>query len=125
LQVLASGLGFDARPLSPCAKLLRAGWRLSRTAVSRSVDSRAGKKFNSLRLTGKQPTQEKSMKTEFFYFTPASVGAFLMCMGLTNLSPSAISAYAEGRAGRNVQRRNQDLFHEHGRAQRLAQTRPR
>ena len=65
------------------------------------------------------------MKTGFFHSTRASVGAFLMCIGLTELSPNTIGAYAEGRAGRNVQRRNQDLFHEHGRAQRLAQTRPR
>jgi len=35
------------------------------------------------------------MKTGFFYFTPASVGAFLICIGLTNLCPAAISAYAE------------------------------
>jgi hypothetical protein len=35
------------------------------------------------------------MKTGFFYFTPASVGAFLICTGLTNLCPTAISAYAE------------------------------
>jgi hypothetical protein len=35
------------------------------------------------------------MKTRFFCFTPASVGAFLICVGLTNLCPSAISAYAE------------------------------
>ena len=35
------------------------------------------------------------MKTGFFHFTPASVGAFLMCIGLTNLCPTAISAYAE------------------------------
>jgi hypothetical protein len=35
------------------------------------------------------------MKTGFFHFTPASLGAFLMCIGLTNLSPSAISAYAD------------------------------
>ena len=35
------------------------------------------------------------MKTGFFYFTPASVGAFLICIGLTNLCPTAISAYAE------------------------------
>ena len=35
------------------------------------------------------------MKTGFFHFTPASVGAFLMCIGLIDLSSSAISAYAE------------------------------
>ena len=35
------------------------------------------------------------MKTGFFHFTPASVGAFLMCIGLIDLSCSAISAYAE------------------------------
>src|SRR5262245_60401045 len=35
------------------------------------------------------------MKTGFIHFTPASVGAFLMCIGLINLFPSAISAYAE------------------------------
>ena len=35
------------------------------------------------------------MKPGFFHFTPASVGAFLMCIGLTDLSPSAMSAYAE------------------------------
>ena len=35
------------------------------------------------------------MKTGFFHFTAASVGAFLMCIGLTNLCPTAISAYAE------------------------------
>ena len=35
------------------------------------------------------------MKTGFFHFTPASVGAFLMCAGLINLSPSAHRAYAE------------------------------
>jgi hypothetical protein len=36
---------------------------------------------------------EKSMKAGFFQ--PTSVGAFLMCIGLTYLSPSAMSAYAE------------------------------
>jgi hypothetical protein len=64
------------------------------------------------------------MKTGFFHFTPASVRAFLMCAGLTNLFLGAISAYAEetksdrtaSGAGRNVQRRNQCLFHEYGRA---------
>ena len=35
------------------------------------------------------------MKTAFIHFTPASIGAFLMCIGLTDLSSSAISAYAE------------------------------
>src|SRR6516164_9131101 len=35
------------------------------------------------------------MKTGFVYFMPASVGAFLMCVGLINLSPSAHRAYAE------------------------------
>jgi len=35
------------------------------------------------------------MKTGFVYFTRASVGAFLMCVGLINLSPSAHRAYAE------------------------------
>jgi hypothetical protein len=35
------------------------------------------------------------MKTGFIHFTPASVGAFLMCVGPINLFPSAISAYAE------------------------------
>jgi hypothetical protein len=35
------------------------------------------------------------MKTGFFHFTPAFVGVFLMYIGLTNLSPSAIGAYAE------------------------------
>jgi hypothetical protein len=35
------------------------------------------------------------MKTGLFHFTPAAVGAFLMCVGLINLSPSATSAYAE------------------------------
>ena len=35
------------------------------------------------------------MNTGFFRFTPASVGAFLMCMGLTNLFLGTISAYAE------------------------------
>jgi hypothetical protein len=35
------------------------------------------------------------MKTGFFRFTLASVGMFLMCIGLTILSPSAICAYAE------------------------------
>ena len=35
------------------------------------------------------------MKTGFFHFTPASVGAFLMCIGLIDLSSSAMSAYAE------------------------------
>jgi hypothetical protein len=35
------------------------------------------------------------MKTGFLYFTPTSVGAFLMCIGLTNLCPIAIGAYAE------------------------------
>jgi hypothetical protein len=35
------------------------------------------------------------MKTGFFQFTPASVGAFLMCVGLVNLSLIAIGAYAE------------------------------
>src|SRR5215470_5924221 len=35
------------------------------------------------------------MKTAFIHFTPASIGAFLMCIGLTDLSSSAMSAYAE------------------------------
>ena len=35
------------------------------------------------------------MKIGFFHFTPVSVVAFLMCIGLTNLSPSAISAFAQ------------------------------
>ena len=35
------------------------------------------------------------MKAGFFHFTPASLGAFLMCSGLTLLSPSGISAYGE------------------------------
>ena len=35
------------------------------------------------------------MKTGISHFTPASVGAFLMCIGLTNLCPTAISAYAD------------------------------
>ena len=35
------------------------------------------------------------MKTGFIHFTPASLGAFLICIGLTDLSPSAMSAYAE------------------------------
>ena len=35
------------------------------------------------------------MKTGFFHFTSASVAAFLTCIGLTILSPSAISAHAE------------------------------
>jgi hypothetical protein len=35
------------------------------------------------------------MKTGFFNFTPVSVGAFLVCIGLTNLCATAISAYAE------------------------------
>jgi hypothetical protein len=35
------------------------------------------------------------MKIGFFRFASAFIAAFLMCMGLTNLSPSAISAYAE------------------------------
>ena len=35
------------------------------------------------------------MKTGFFHFTPVSAGAFLMCIGLTNLSPCATSARAE------------------------------
>jgi hypothetical protein len=35
------------------------------------------------------------MKTGFFHFTPASVGAFLMCIGLTDLSSSAMSTHAE------------------------------
>jgi hypothetical protein len=35
------------------------------------------------------------MKTGFFHFTLASVGAFMMCIGFTNLSSSAIGAYAE------------------------------
>jgi hypothetical protein len=35
------------------------------------------------------------MNTGFFRFTPASVGTFLMCIGLTNLFLGAISAYAE------------------------------
>ena len=35
------------------------------------------------------------MKTGFIHFTPASLGAFLICIGLTDLSSSAMSAYAE------------------------------
>ena len=35
------------------------------------------------------------MKTGHFYYTPASVGALLMCIGLTSVSPGANSAYAE------------------------------
>ena len=35
------------------------------------------------------------MKVGFFHFASAFIAAFLMCMGLTNLSPSAISAHAE------------------------------
>ena len=35
------------------------------------------------------------MKTGFIHFAPAFVGAFLSCIGLTNLSSSAISVYAE------------------------------
>jgi hypothetical protein len=35
------------------------------------------------------------MRTGFFHFTPASVGAFLMCIGLTHLFSSAMSAHAE------------------------------
>ena len=35
------------------------------------------------------------MKTGFFQFTSASVAAFLMCIDLTVLSPSAISAHAQ------------------------------
>jgi hypothetical protein len=35
------------------------------------------------------------MKTGFVHFTSASVGAFLMCVGLISLSPNALSAYAE------------------------------
>ena len=36
--------------------------------------------------------EEGPMKTGFFHFTPASAGAFLMCVGLTYLSPSAAHA---------------------------------
>ena len=32
------------------------------------------------------------MKTGLFHFTPVSVGAFLMCIGLTNPSPNAAHA---------------------------------
>jgi hypothetical protein len=32
------------------------------------------------------------MKTGFFHFTPVSAGAFLICIGLTNLSPNAAHA---------------------------------
>jgi hypothetical protein len=35
------------------------------------------------------------MKTGFIHFTPASVGASLLCIGLTNLCSTAISTYAE------------------------------
>jgi hypothetical protein len=35
------------------------------------------------------------LKTGLFHFTPVSVGAFLMCIGLTSLSFRAISACAE------------------------------
>ena len=35
------------------------------------------------------------MKIGFFHFTSAPGAAFLMCIGLTNLSPCAISAHAE------------------------------
>jgi hypothetical protein len=35
------------------------------------------------------------MKTGFFHLAPASVGTFLMFVGLTNLSSSTMSAYAE------------------------------
>ena len=35
------------------------------------------------------------MKTGFFHFTSASAVAFLMSIGLANLCPTAISAYAE------------------------------
>src|SRR6516225_11408006 len=36
------------------------------------------------------------MKTAFFQFTSASAATFLMYIGLTSLSPRAISAHAEG-----------------------------